>query len=165
MLHCYFNNGRYIVIKNYLTLFHFCYEINEFSCSVLYCISLHELISLQELICYIEHECVVLMRVCLEYLRRSLFSRGGIRLEQTVIFLRNVMIFLKVPVGMRKIATLTMEKTVRDGTSTITTDISSLHMVSELANGENLWKLSMTKLRNLPPTHTHTDLPPSDQSL
>ena len=57
------------------------------------------------------------MRVCLEYLRRSLFSRGGIRLEQTVIFLRNVMIFLKVPVGMRKIATLTMEKTVRGGTS------------------------------------------------
>ena len=57
------------------------------------------------------------MRVCLEYLRRSLFSRGGIRLEQTVIFLRNVMIFLKVPVGMRKIATLTMEKTVRGGTT------------------------------------------------
>ena len=100
-LHCYFNNGRYIVIKNYLTLFHFCYEINEFSYSVLYCISLHELISLQELKCY--NECVVLMRVCLEYLRRSLFTRGGIRLEQTVIFLRNVMIFLKVPVGMRKI--------------------------------------------------------------
>ena len=44
------------------------------------------------------------------------FSRGGIRLEQTVIFLRNVMIFLKVLVGMRKIATLTMEKTVRGGT-------------------------------------------------
>ena len=116
MLHCYFNNGRYIVIKNYLTLFHFCYEINEFSYSVLNCISLHELISLQELKCYIEHECVVLMRVCLEYLRRSLFSRGGIRLEQTVIFLRNVMIFLKVPVGLRKIATLTMEKNVRGGT-------------------------------------------------
>ena len=57
------------------------------------------------------------MRGCLEYLRRSLFSRGGIRLEQTVIFLRNVMIFLKVPVGMRKIATLTMEKTVRGGTN------------------------------------------------
>ena len=114
MLHCYFNNARYIVIKNYLTLFHFCYEINEFRYSVLYCISLHELISLQELKCYIE--CVVLMRVCLEYLRRSLFSRGGIRLEQTVIFLRNVMIFLQVPVGMRKIATLTMEKTVRGGT-------------------------------------------------
>ena len=113
MLHCYFNNGRYIVIKNYLTLFHFCYEINEFSYSVLYCISLHELISLQELKCYIEHECVVLMRGCLEYLRRSLFSRGGIRLEQTVIFLRNVMIFLKVPVGIRKTATLTMKKTVR----------------------------------------------------
>ena len=101
MLHCYFNNGRYIVIKNYLTLFHFCFEINEFSYSILYCISLHELISLQELKCYIEHECVVLMRGCLEYLRRSLFSRGGIRLEQTVIFLKNVMIFLKVPVGMR----------------------------------------------------------------
>ena len=116
MLHCYFNNGRYIVIKNYLTLFYFCDEINEFSYSVLYCIRLHELISLQELKCYIEHECVVLMRGCLEYLRRSLFSRGGIRLEQTVIFLRNVMIFLKVPVGMRKIATLTMEKTVRGGT-------------------------------------------------
>ena len=119
MLHCCFNNGRYIVIKNYLTLFHFCYEINEFSNSVLYCISLHELtgFKIQELKCYIEHECVVLMRVCLEYLRRSLFSRGGIRLEQTVIFLRNVMIFLKVPVGMRKIATLTMEKTVRGGTN------------------------------------------------
>ena len=116
MLHCYFNNGRYIVTKNYLTLFHFCYEINGFSYSVLYCISLHELIGLQELKCYIEHECVMLMRVCLEYLRRSLFSRGGIRLEQTVIFLRNVMIFLKVPVGMRKIATLTMEKNVRGGT-------------------------------------------------
>ena len=115
MLHCYFNNGTYIVIKNYLTLFHFCYEINEFSNYVLYCISLHELIGLQELKCYNEHEYVVLMRVCLEYLRRSLFSRGGIRLEQTVIFL-NVMIFLKVPVGMRKIATLTMEKTVRGGT-------------------------------------------------
>ena len=66
MLHCYFNNGRYIVIKNYLTLFHFCYQINKFSYSVLYCISLHELISLQELKCYIEHECVVLMRVCLD---------------------------------------------------------------------------------------------------
>ena len=63
---------------------------------------------------------IVLMRVCLEYLRRSLFSRGGIRFEQTVIFLRNVMIFLKVPVGMRKIATLTMEKTVRGGTTTDT---------------------------------------------
>ena len=105
MLHCYFNNGRYIVVKNYLSLFHFCYEINEFSYPVLYCISLHELISLQELKCYIEHECVVLMRVCLEYWRRSLFSRGGIRLEQTVIF-------LKVPVGMKKTATLTMEKTL-----------------------------------------------------
>ena len=78
---------------------------------------MHELISLQELKCYIEHECVVLMRGCLEYLRRSLFSRGGIRLEQTVIFLRNVMIVLKVPVGMRKIANLTMkEKNVRGGT-------------------------------------------------
>ena len=68
MLHCYFNNGRYNVIKNYLTLFHFCYEINEFSYSVLYSISWHELISLQELKCYtcIEHECVVLMRVCLD---------------------------------------------------------------------------------------------------
>ena len=117
MLHCYFNNGRYIAIKNYLILFHFCHEINEFSYSVLYCISLHGLIRLQELKCYIEHECVVLMRVCLEYLRRSLFSRGGLRLEQTVIFLRNVMIFLKVPVGMMKIATLMMEKTVRGGTS------------------------------------------------
>ena len=119
MLHCYFNNGRYIVIKNYLTLFHFCFEINEFSYSVLYCISLHELIGLQELKCYIEHEYVVLMRVCIEYLRRSLFSRGGIRLEQTVIFLRNIMIFLKVSVGVRKIATLTMEKTVRGGTTYI----------------------------------------------
>ena len=83
MLHCFFNNGSHIVIKNDLTLFHFCYEINEFSYSVLYCISLHEFISLQELKCYIEHECVVLMRVCLEYLRRSLFLRGGIRLEQS----------------------------------------------------------------------------------
>ena len=83
MLHCYFNNGRYIVIKNNLTLFHFCYDIDEFSYSVLYCISLHELIGLQELKCPIEHEYVVSMRVCLEYLRRSLFSRGGIRLEQT----------------------------------------------------------------------------------
>ena len=45
MLHCYFNNGRYNLIKDYLTLFHFCYEINEFSYSVLYCISLHELIT------------------------------------------------------------------------------------------------------------------------
>ena len=95
MLHCYFNNGRYIVIKNYLTLFHFCYEMNEFSYSVLYCISLHELISLQDLNVTLN---VNVLRVCLEYLRRSLFSRGGIRLEQTVIFLRNVMIFLKVPV-------------------------------------------------------------------
>ena len=43
-------------------------------------------------------------------LRRSLFSRGGSKLEQTVIFLRNAMIFLKVPVGMRKTASLTMEK-------------------------------------------------------
>ena len=115
MLHCYFNNGRYIVtllVKNYLTLFHFCYETNEISYSVLYCISLHELISLQELECYIEHERAV-------DLRRSLFSRGGSKLEQTVIFLRNVMIFLKVPVGMRKTATLTMEKTVRGGTINI----------------------------------------------
>ena len=71
---CYFNNGRYIVIKNHLTLFHFFYEINEFSYLVLYCISL------QELKCYIEHECVVLMRACLEYMRRRLFSRGSIRL-------------------------------------------------------------------------------------
>ena len=114
MLHCYFeNNGRYIVIKKYLTLFHFCYEMNEYSYSVLYCISLHGLISLQDLNVTLN---VNVLRVCLEYLRRSLFSRGGIRLEQTVIFLRNVMIFLKVPVGMRKIATLTMEKTVRGGT-------------------------------------------------
>ena len=144
MLHCYFNNGRYIVIKNYLTLFHFCYEMNEFSYSVLYCISLHKLISLQDLnvTCPLSYHTwifdlmssrnmylfnayiytyillnVNVLRVCLEYLRRSLFSRGGIRLEQTVIFLRNVMIFLKVPVGMRKIATLTMEKTVRSGTT------------------------------------------------
>ena len=88
--------------------------MNEFSYSVLYCISLHELISLQDLNVTLN---VNVLRVCLEYLRRSLFSRGGIRLEQTVIFLRNVMIFLKVPVGMRKIATLTMEKTVRGGTT------------------------------------------------
>ena len=66
------------------------------------------------------------MRVCIEYLRRSLFSRGGIRLEQTVIFLRNIMIFLKVSVGVRKIATLTMEKTIRGGTTYITSITSKI---------------------------------------
>ena len=73
------------------------------------------------------------MRVCLEYLRRSLFSRGGIRLEQTVIFLRNVMIFLKVPVGLRKIATLTMEKNVRGGTTKKDTyDITSAKFMNKI---------------------------------
>ena len=67
---------------------------------------------------------------CLEYLRRSLFSRGGIRLEQTVIFLRNVMIFLKVPVGMRKIASLTMEKTVRGGTIMDNSTTKKAHQVT-----------------------------------
>ena len=46
--------------------------------------------------------------------RRSLFSRGSSKLEQTVIFLRNAMIF---PVDLRKTSTLTMEKNIRRGTS------------------------------------------------
>ena len=46
-----YNNGRYIVINNYMTL-SICYEMNEFSYIVLYCIILHELKF------YIEHDFV-----------------------------------------------------------------------------------------------------------
>ena len=69
---------------------------------------------MQELKCYIDHDFDVLLLCERVYgwMDWSLFPRGVGKLEQTVISLKLAMVFLKVAVGMRKIATLTMEKTL-----------------------------------------------------